>query len=274
MVGILQTKEWAMLRSIAELPGSTAVGSDGTMGKVVSVYFDDVSWAVRYLGVDSGSWLKTKIVLLSPRAIKDLAAKSVYFDISRHKLDSCPDAATHLPVARQYEQALHDHFNWPYYWDYQTFRNAAPLAVSETGFGAQNRIEAVEQMRQQQIAQQGYDAHLREFDEVLHYTLSAQDGTIGHVDDFIVELPWWVIRHVVVKTKNFLPGASVLLDVRWVRQVVFEDKQLVVDVKREAVRHAPRFNPAEPVNRHYEARLYDYYGRPGYWVSEAEENSR
>jgi hypothetical protein len=262
-----------MLRSIAELPGSTAVGSDGVMGKVVSVYFDDTSWEVRYLGVDCGGWRRSKIVLLSPRAVKDLGAKSVFFEISRAKLDSCPNASALLPVARQYEQALHDHFNWPYYWDYQTFRNTTPLAVSETGFGAQNRIQAAEQMRRQQLNQQGYDSHLREFDEVLHYSIAAQDGAIGHVDDFIVELPHWVIRHVVVNTKNLLPGASVLLDVRWVRQVGFEDKQLVVDVKREVVRHAPRFDPAEAVNRHYEVRLYDYYGRPGYWASETQEKS-
>ena len=33
------------------------------------------------------------------------------------------------------------------------------------------------------------------------------------------------------------------------------------------IEKSPEWNPAEAVNREYETRLYDYYGRPVYWFS-------
>jgi hypothetical protein len=38
-----------------------------------------------------------------------------------------------------------------------------------------------------------------------------------------------------------------------------------VDLKGESIRNSPEFDPGEPVNRDYEERLYDYYGRLKYW---------
>jgi hypothetical protein len=40
----------------------------------------------------------------------------------------------------------------------------------------------------------------------------------------------------------------------------------MVEVARETVKGSPEFHPAELVNREYETRLYDYYGRPKYWL--------
>jgi hypothetical protein len=36
-------------------------------------------------------------------------------------------------------------------------------------------------------------------------------------------------------------------------------------MSKDSVRNSPEFDPREPVNREYEVRLYDYYGRPKYW---------
>jgi hypothetical protein len=38
-----------------------------------------------------------------------------------------------------------------------------------------------------------------------------------------------------------------------------------VEMDRQAVKESPEYDPSQPVNREYEARLYDYYGRPRYW---------
>jgi len=40
---------------------------------------------------------------------------------------------------------------------------------------------------------------------------------------------------------------------------------VVVDLKRDTVERGPEYNPADPVNREVETRLYDFYGRPVYW---------
>jgi len=33
------------------------------------------------------------------------------------------------------------------------------------------------------------------------------------------------------------------------------------------VEQSPKYDPSTPVNREYEVRMYDYYGRPVYWES-------
>jgi len=46
-----------MLRSTKELEKFSIGATDGTVGKVKDFYFDDQAWIVRYLVVETGSWL-------------------------------------------------------------------------------------------------------------------------------------------------------------------------------------------------------------------------
>ena len=46
-----------MLRSVDQSYGDTLGASDGEIGRVKDFYFDDATWAVRYVVVDTGSWL-------------------------------------------------------------------------------------------------------------------------------------------------------------------------------------------------------------------------
>ena len=61
-----------MLRSIKHLYGDKLGASDGEIGHVKDVYFDDQNWVVRYLVADTGSWLSGRQVLISPHAFASL----------------------------------------------------------------------------------------------------------------------------------------------------------------------------------------------------------
>ena len=45
------------------------------------------------------------------------------------------------------------------------------------------------------------------------------------------------------------------------------ERKVYVELAREAIEKSPEWSPAEAINREYETRLYDYYGRPVYWFS-------
>jgi len=47
-----------MLRSIKQLYGDELKAKDGEIGHIKDFYFDDQNWAVRYVVVDTGSWLQ------------------------------------------------------------------------------------------------------------------------------------------------------------------------------------------------------------------------
>jgi len=100
---------------------------------------------------------------------------------------------------------------------------------------------------------------------VTGYRIHASDGEIGHVAEFIVQTEGWVIRYLVADTRNWLLGKKILVSPAWVTHVDWDEEHLHVDLKREEIRGSVAFDPSAPVNREYEARLYDYYGRPKYW---------
>jgi len=68
-----------------------------------------------------------------------------------------------------------------------------------------------------------------------------------------------------VDTRNWLPGKKVLVSPGWIERVSWADRKVYVELTREIIKESPEYDPSAPVNRRYEERLYDYYGRPRYW---------
>lgn len=108
----------AHLRSVAAVTGYDIRASDGELGHVEDVLFDDVSWAVRYLVVDTSNWWFGKHVLVAPEWITDIAwaNRSVSVRVTRQALKGAPpyDRAQHL--GRQWELDYYRHLLQPGYW--------------------------------------------------------------------------------------------------------------------------------------------------------------
>ncbi len=73
------------------------------------------------------------------------------------------------------------------------------------------------------------------------------------------------MRYLVVDTSNWGFGKKVLVAPHWATRVSWEDRDVFVDLSRQAIKNCPEWNADAAVNREYEVRLYDYYGRPIYW---------
>jgi hypothetical protein len=98
--------------------------------------------------------------------------------------------------------------------------------------------------------------------EVTGYHIEAKDGAIGHVEGFILDDEDWMIRYMVVDTRSWLPGKKVLIAPCLIRSVHWDESKVCLDLSRELVEGGPEYDPSAPVNREYEKRWYDYYGRP------------
>ena len=108
--------------------------------------------------------------------------------------------------------------------------------------------------------------HLRSVDHVTGYSIQASDDSIGHIEEFIVDDSTWFVRYLVVDTRNWLPGGrKVLIAPTWVSEVNWGDKAVKVALTKKQIEESPEYDPSKPVNRAYEVRLYDFYGRPHYW---------
>jgi hypothetical protein len=107
-------------------------------------------------------------------------------------------------------------------------------------------------------------SHLRSMNEVSGYAIQATDGEIGHVDDFIVDDEPWIIRYIVVDTRNFWPGKKILVAPPWIAKVDWQNSNLYVNLSRETIKSAPPFDP-DKLDRAYETELYAHYGQENWW---------
>ena len=154
-------------------------------------------------------------------------------------------------MSRRWERAWFGHFGFPHYWD----------GLGTWGLGA-DLGPLPDDAALEPAEEPDGDPHLRSCNEVTGYHVEATDGPIGHVEEFVVDDEDWSIRFLVVDTRNLLPGRKVLIAPEWLREVAWPQMVLRVEMSRDAVRESPPWDPDSPVNSEYEARLYDYYGRP------------
>jgi len=245
-----------MLRSLKNLRGYTIHAVDGNIGKVDDFYFDDQAWTVRYLVADTGSWLVGRRVLLSTAALGRPKWERQTFPVTltREQVEHSPPIAANRPVSRRMEQELHAYYGWPPYW------SGAGALVAQVA--AQMEAE-----REESAAGGRFDDHLRSTREVIGSHIQATDGQVGHVEDFIADDERWVVRYAIVDTGNWLSGRRVLLAPAWITEVSWPESKVYMDLDRRTIENSPEFDPSAPVNREYELRLYDYYGRPRYWTS-------
>ena len=243
-----------MLRSLNNLTSFAIGATDGEIGKVHSFLFDGSKWIIRYLVADTGTWLPGRKVLIAATALGEPNWDGRVFPVAlmRDQVKNAPGIEVDKPVSRQREIELHQYYNWAPYWG-GAFGPVTMAAPRKAG----SEKEVAE-------AAKG-DPNLRMTREVKGYRIHASDGDIGHVDDFIASDEDWVIRYLVVGTRNWLPGRSVLISPEWVREIRWGEKRVHVEVARKQVEDSPPYDPSAPVNREYEIQMYDYYGRPKYW---------
>lgn len=97
-----------MLRSMQELKDYTIGATDGEIGHVTDFFFDDEAWVSCYLVVETGSWLMTRKVLISPFSLMeaDWLHKRLPMWINREQVRNSPDIDTDKPVSGQHEMDL------------------------------------------------------------------------------------------------------------------------------------------------------------------------
>lgn len=252
-----------MLVSAKELRGYSIRATDGDAGSTKGLYFDDESWKVRYVVVRAGGLLANRPVLIVPEFVErtDRDARVLHVGLTEDQVKSAPGVASDRPVADQEEVAHFDDYGaYPYWGSGWEAAGAGPV---HTGPYVPDRTAAVGVAREEEG-----DPNLRSTREVENYGIGATDAGVGHVEDFLVDDEGWEIRYVVVDTRDWLPGKKVLISPRWTSAVSWSEKEVCVDLTREEIQDAPEWDPNAPLlDREYETRLHEHYGRPPYWVS-------
>ncbi len=260
-----------MLTNAKYLKDLVVGATDGEIGCVDNLYFDDETWVVRYLTAETGSWLGGRQVLLSPFSVIDTNWRSGRLDVllTKKQVEGSPDIDTDRPVSRQHEAAYLGYFGYPYYWGgpYMWGPALYPSGMPMIP------IPAASESLAERIKGESPDSHLRSADTVKGYRIEATDGEIGHVDGFIVDDQNWSIRYMEVATRNWWPGKKVLVSPAWIKHVSWADSTVYVRLSREAIQTGPEFDQSAPITREYEDLLYRHYDLAPYWIHEVQREA-
>lgn len=253
-----------MLRNVSILTKSIIIATEGEIGHVEDVYFDEQAWAIRYLVVDTGTWLESRNVLISPYSVTHPLASNGVINVSltREQVRNSPDIDTHKPVSRQQESEYLGFYGYPTYWiDGGLWPMGGLPTMPPTVLP-----DYAERHEHRETNVNPDDVYLRSIDTVNGYYIEASDGTIGHIDDFIFDDGSWAIRYFVIDTRNWWPGSKkVLIATHWIDRIDWVERKAFTTLTRDSIKNSPPYDESAVLNRDYEVRLHGTQGRAGYW---------
>lgn len=215
-----------MLLNLKRISGHKLAASDGEIGHVKDFYFDDKSWAVRYLVADTGSWLTGRQVLLSPYSFGrfDADGEMLQVNLTKKQIENSPSIDAHRPVSRQYEENYYSYYGYPVYWQGGEMWGSADYP---------GMLPAISPAALRQYEYPKWDdVHLRSSKTVTGYDIEANDGSLGSVSGFVVDDKRWVIRELAVEAGHWYSGKEILILTNKVTRISHKDSKVFVDVTK------------------------------------------
>lgn len=242
-----------MLAKCKDILGFSLRARDGEIGKVKDIYFDDHTWHVRYLVVDTGSWLIERKVLIAPEALSspNYEAEDIPVDLTMKQVEESPDVDADKPISRQKEADLFKYYNWLPYWQVTAGPdtiNAIPPVVPPQAFAEGAGQE-----------ESHGDPNLRSFTEVSGYNILSLSEDSGHVEDFLFDDKAWQIKYLAVDTRNWLPGKKAVVPVQWIDEIDWAANEVHLNLKKETLEHCPDIDLDEPLDPNVEEDILVYY---------------
>lgn len=252
-----------MLIKASATKGYHILASDGSIGTVSDLLFDDATWTVRWLVVETGSWLMNRKVLLPASALgqPDDSARTLPVDLTKAQIKNSPDVDTQLPVSRRQEVNIYDYYGFSPYWgaaEYMgDFGYWGGMAFSPPMPSTSQRQDEMIQL------QRGADdPHLRSIQALHGYHIHATDGEIGHLADVLLDDRDWSLSCLVVNTSNWWQGKEVLISPRSTQSIRWTERMIYIGVNRARVQTSPDYDASLPLPAIFDVDMAQHYGPP------------
>ena len=226
-----------MLQSLKQAYSIRLGATDGSLGHVKDFYFDDHTWTVRYVVIDTGTWLSRRKVLITPHSLGRLELNKgvLNVNLTRKQLEDSPTIDLHKPVSRQFEEDYVKYFGIPSYWlgDSATGMTEANVEASAQGLLTAANIPSGTP------APARNEPLLRSTLAVQGYHLNTTEGIVGHICDFMFDPDEWIIRQLVIKTGLRLSGPEVLVSATTIFQISYSESSAFTNLSESEVLKSP-----------------------------------
>jgi uncharacterized protein YrrD len=207
--------------------------TDGEIGKIKDVYFDDHGWNVRYVVAETGNWLFKRKVLISPVAVVqsiEITSKVLNVNLSKDQVKNSPDIDTELPVSVQQESSLFDHYSWP------SFGRAG------TGWPTAGMVRGTTAVINKAELPEEFDPHLRSFLHVSQYEVHNGTGRVGLVKDLLIDLENWSIPFLLIDDIFTSDKERVMIPTEKILSIDWDTFQVKISSNQDEIQNAPRIN--------------------------------
>jgi PRC-barrel domain protein len=207
-----------MKRNVKDILSYKVDGSDGVIGKVADLCFDDETWIVRYLVLKTGSWFAGRKVLISPNALtKEIRENGALpTGLSKGQIRNGPVIDPDTPFSWRQEVELHNYYRW---------NMSGSTEKVDWGFAL--------------------DPHLRSTRRIIGNAIHATDAQVGHVTDFIVDDKTWELPYLAITSNSRLGGRRMVLAVHHVKQLQWNKTNVLVNLTVASMRDAREFVESE-----------------------------
>jgi hypothetical protein len=233
-----------MQRLFTAFNGFTIEARDGSVGRVSDFLFQDETWTLRWLVVDTGGWLRGRKILIHPSSLNkpDMDGRAFETSLTKAQVEASPEIGQDEPVSLQMEKGLYGYYGYDPLWG--------------GGLSGGTQLAAGSAVPQAP----GADAHLRSMAELRHYTIHALDGEVGHLEDFLIDDASWKIDYLIVDTKNWWLGKHVVVAPASIKEVNWAQRFVRLDLTCYKIKGSPPWLQTSLVDRAYESLLHAYYG--------------
>jgi uncharacterized protein YrrD len=155
-----------MLRKLKNLKGFTVHGRSEDLGKAKDFYFDQHYFVMRYLVIETGSWLQHEKTLISTESFEEINYQNQEIIVaSPHPADG--------PAIQ------------------------AGSIIREKLFDFEKLTDEEKQAEEDEV-----ESNLRSFNEIRGYHIQAEDKEFGHLEDLFVDEENWAIRYLLIDTRK------------------------------------------------------------------------
>ena len=230
-----------MLQSVRALLEMRVRATDGKVGKAQDFYFDDGTWAIRSVVVNTGGWLRHGVLVPPGRfAPPEAAGQVLSVSLTKQQVRESAGSETEETLAQHQEDIIHEQYGASAYQAGGGPVGALHGNVSESAL-AMAEAQANEAGGQRKEPRR----YLRSTREIIGYQVEARDGAAGLVDDFIIGDDDWLIHYLVIDTRNKrLPNPKVLVPAVWVEFMSWADSRVYLQVQRDRVQGSQKYDPA------------------------------
>ncbi len=232
------------------------------IGELWGLVVDRQSWSITHIVVEPGRRLKSSGILVSREALsfldrrKGILGVSIVSGEANRGEEGDVSAMLESPHVTRLKVSMEPEDDWAL--PRPAPLPAFPLPVVSSFYVAEGALQAWDGPPP--------ESRPKTCRDLIGCSVQGIDGTVGVVDDLLLDDDGWAIRYAVVDTGRWFPGRKAILPTLWLKHSREEMESLQVDLRVEDVKAGPSFDRGQSMTPDTEREIFRHYDRKPYWT--------